>query len=216
MLLVAESGSTKTKWLSKEKEYQTIGFNPLFHTSESIYTELMKQEQLLKDKDKFTKIFFYGASCSSEGRKKVVYEALEKYFPNAKVISVDHDMKAASVATFDGRKAIVCILGTGSNSCLYDGKEMQEIVPALGYVLGDEGSGAYFGKKLLALFLYHSLPDATTKIMKEKYGLEKEKIIASVYQKPFANVYLSGFAKIMSETPDKEFFQYHVCCYENY
>ena len=229
MILIAESGSTKTNWLTENKElFQTIGFNPLFHTSGFIYNELMKHGDLLKVKDQFTKIFFYGASCSSEERNKTVRDALVKYFSKATLVQVDHDMKAAAVSTYDGRKSIVCILGTGSNSCLYDGKEMTEEVPALGYVLGDEGSGAYFGKKLLALFLYHQLPAATTQMLEEKYGLEKEKIFDAVYKKPFANVYLAGFAKVMDESTDKEFmhqlaiegftdfFKYHVCCYKNY
>ena len=229
MILIAESGSTKTNWLTEKKDlFQTIGFNPLFHTSASIYEELMKHEELLEVREQFTQVFFYGASCSSEDRKKTVRDALAKYFIKAEVVHVDHDLKAAAVATYDGRKGIACILGTGSNSCLYDGKEMIEEVPALGYVLGDEGSGAYFGKKLLSLFLYHQLPQATTKMLKEEYHLEKEKIFDAVYKKPFPNVYLASFAKAMEDSPDTEFmhqlavegftefFKYHVCCYKSY
>jgi len=229
MTIIAESGSTKTNWLTEEKElFQTIGLNPLFFSSDQIYGELMKHDDLTKKRELFTKVFFYGAACSSDARKKTVYDAMKKYFIKADVIQVDHDMKAAAIATYDGRKAIACILGTGSNSCLYDGKNMTEEVPALGYVLGDEGGGAYFGKKLLALYLYHQLPEATAKILTEKYGLEKEKIIESVYKKPSPNVYLASFAKVMSESPDQdfmhelaeegftEFFKYHVCCFKDY
>jgi glucosamine kinase len=229
MILIGESGSTKTNWLTEKNElFQTIGFNPLFHTSESIYNELMKHEELLKVRDNFDKIFFYGASCSTEERKNIVRIALKKYFTQAKVVGVDHDLKAAAIATFDGRKAITCILGTGSNSCRYDGNIMEEEVPALGYALGDEGSGAYFGKKLAALFLYRQLPEQTHKLLKEKYGAEKEVIIDNVYRKPFPNVYLAKFAKVLSDSPNKEFinelvengfdefFKYHVCCFDNY
>ncbi|MDB5284004.1 MAG: hypothetical protein JWO06_3079 [Bacteroidota bacterium] len=229
MIIIAESGSTKTNWLTENNElYQTIGFNPLFNTSETIFNEMVKHEKLIKLKDEATEIYFYGASCSSPERNKIVSDALTRFFPKAVIIKVDHDLKAAAVATFEGRKGIACILGTGSNSCLYDGTEMIEEVPALGYVLGDEGSGAYFGKKLLALFLYHQLPPATDKLLKEKYHLEKEKIFEMVYKQPFANAYLASFAKAMDESPDKdfmqqfaiegftEFFKYHVCCYKNY
>ncbi len=175
-----------------------------------------------------SQVFFYGASCSSPERNKTIYDGLKKYFTKAELIQVDHDLKAAAVATYDNRPGIACILGTGSNSVLYDGEKMTEEVPALGYVLGDEGSGAYFGKKILALYLYHLLPEATTKLLKEKFGAEKEAIIKNVYQKPNANVYISGFARVMDESPDvefmhklaedgfSEFFQYHVCCYKNY
>ena len=154
MIIVAESGSTKTNWLTEKQElFETIGLNPLFFSSEDIYRELMKQEKLLKVKNQFTEVLFYGASCSSVDRKKIVYDSLKKYFQQAQRIQVDHDMNAAAFATYDGRTGIACILGTGSNSCLFDGKKIHEEVPALGYVLGDEGSGAYFGKKLLALYI---------------------------------------------------------------
>ena len=188
----------------------------------------MKNEQLRKNSFSFTQVFFYGASCSSPERKKTVYDALKKFFAKAELIEVEHDLMAAAVATYDGRTCITCILGTGSNSCLYDGKEVKEKYPALGYVLGDEGGGAYFGKKLLSKFLYHELPEATASILRAQYRLDKEKIFENVYQKPHANVYLSGFAKVMNDTPDvdfmnqlaeegfTEFFTHHVCCYENY
>jgi glucosamine kinase len=229
MIIVAESGSTKTNWLTENKElFETIGFNPLFFSSEDIYRELMKQKDLLKMRDQVTQVLFYGASCSSDDRKKIVYDSLKKYFPKAESIQVDHDMNAAAFATYDGRPGIACILGTGSNSCLFDGKKVYEEVPALGYMLGDEGSGAYFGKKLLALYLYHELPEATTEMLKEQYGLEKEKIFDAVYKKPHVNVYLASFAQVMTDSPDKdfmrkfaqegfnEFFFHHVCCYKNY
>jgi len=229
MILIAESGSTKTNWLTEKRElYETIGFNPLFHSTEFIYAALKKHEQLLKDRRQFDHVYFYGASCSSEERAAIIRNALMQFFDKAAVINVEHDLKAAAIATFDGRTGIAGILGTGSNSCLYDGKEIFEEVPALGYVLGDEGSGAWFGKKLLSLFLYRQLPAHTIRILEENYQLDKEKILANVYQKPNANVYLAGFAKIMSESPDRdfmnqlaiegftEFFKYHVCCYPNY
>ncbi|HWB63110.1 MAG TPA: hypothetical protein VG603_06340 [Chitinophagales bacterium] len=229
MTIIAESGSTKTNWLTEKHElYQTIGFNPLFHSTESIYNEMMKHAELVNIRTHFKRVFFYGASCSSPARNKTVADALKKFFTEAETISVDHDLKAAAVATYSGGTGIVGILGTGSNSGLYNGKDLTEVVPALGYVLGDEGSGAYFGKKLMALYLYKQLPAETAKLLEDKYKVEKEKIIESVYQKPHANVYLAGYAKVLSESPDKEFmdemveqgftqfFKYHVCCYENY
>ena len=229
MIIIAESGSTKTNWITTENElYETVGFNPLFHTSDLIYEELIKHDGLQKVRSNFTKVFFYGASCSSEERNAIVEGALKRYFTSAEVIKVDHDLKAAAVATYDGRKGIACILGTGSNSCLYDGNEIYEEVPSLGYILGDEGSGAYFGKKIIAAYLYHELPEATQRILTEKYKLEKEEVLKRVYKEANANVYLARFAKVMNETTDKEymdelaeegftdFFNHHVCCYKNY
>ena len=229
MIIIAESGSTKTNWITADNTlYQTKGFNPLFDTTDSIYEELVKHEDLQKVRNNFTKVFFYGASCSSDERNAIVERALRKYFTNTEVIQVDHDLKAAAVATYDNRPGIACILGTGSNSCLYDGHEIYEEVPSLGYVLGDEGSGAYFGKKIIAAFLYHELPEATNKILVEYYKLEKEEVLKNVYKQPNANVYLATFAKVMNETSDTEymdklaeegftdFFNHHVACYKNY
>ena len=229
MILIAESGSTKTAWLSEKNElYETIGFSPLFHTADFIYEEMTKHTGLYEVRGDFTKVFFYGTGCSSEERKAIIRTALKRYFTNAAVIQVDHDLKAAAVATYDGRKAIACILGTGSNSCLYDGKEIYEEVPSLGYILGDEGGGAYFGRKIVAAYLYHELPTATQQLLTEKYKLEKEEVLKRVYKEPGAIVYLAGFAKVMSESPDREymdelaeegftdFFHHHVCCYKNY
>ena len=210
MIIIAESGSTKTNWLTEKKElHETIGFNPLFFSSENIFDELMKQEGLLKLRVDVTKVFFYGASCSSDDRKQIVFDALKKYFTGATQIKVDHDMNAAAFATCDSKPGIACILGTGSNSCVFDGKNVLEDGPTLGlgYILGDEGSGAYFGKKLLARFLYKELPEATTKILKEIYGLEKNKIYDAVYKKPHANVYLASFARVMTDSPDKEYME---------
>jgi N-acetylglucosamine kinase-like BadF-type ATPase len=226
MILVADSGSTKTNWITSDKqEFESIGFNPFFHTAQSVYDELKKNEGLLSIASQVQQIFFYGAGCSSDARNEIIISGLSTIFPNAH-IHVDHDMKAAAYATYEGRKAVVCILGTGSNSCVFDGKEIDNSVPALGYVLGDEGSGSYFGKKILADFIYHKLPSATDKILKEKYQLDKEKIFWAVYNEPYANVYLAKFAKLLSESPDREyieqlvyegfiqFYKYHVVPYQ--
>lgn len=229
MIIIAESGSTKTNWLTQDNQlYETIGFNPMFVSSDFVYHELLKSDALHAVRQQFTKVFFFGAGCSSSERNKTISDALQQFFNKAEVITVDHDLKAAAVATYNGKPGIACILGTGSNSCLYDGQEMTEVVPALGYVLGDEGGGAYFGKKLLALFCYHLLPPATEALMKDKYGLSKEKIFDMVYKQPNANRTMAAYTQVLSESPDKEFisglvkegfrefFKYHVQCYNNY
>lgn len=231
MIIIAESGSTKTNWLTEKGAlHETIGFNPLFFSTETIFDELMKHEGLVKIRSEASAVFFYGASCSSDERKEVVYKALKDFFSSAEKISIDHDMNAAAYATCDSKPGIACILGTGSNSCFFDGEKVMEDGPVLGlgYILGDEGSGSYFGKKLLARFLYKELPEATARILQEDYGLEKNKIYDAVYKKPHANVYLASFAKVMTDSPDKaymaalaeegfaEFFKHNVCCYANY
>ncbi len=228
MLLVADSGSTKTQWLGDNRcRFETIGFNPFFHSTASILSELKKNSEFSEKSIEFKDVIFYGSGCSSDDRKKIVYNALSVFFPNAKVF-IGHDMEASAFATYVGKPTISCIIGTGSNSCLFDGKQYTEVVPALGYILGDEGSGSYFGKKLLTSFLYHQLPEATNRILEEQYQLTKEKIFEAVYTKPHANVYLASFAKVLSESPDKDFVydlvkegmrafvKEHVCCYPDY
>ena len=197
MILIAESGSTKTDWVlideSNEKQYfKTIGFNPFFHSTDLIVSTVQKNKELIAYSDQISKVFFYGAGCSSSDMNQIVLKAMNRLFPNADS-NVDHDLLACALATYEDEPSISCILGTGSNSCFFDGENVREEVPAIAYVLGDEGSGAYYGKKLLRDYLYNKLP---TDI---KYGLENElkitkaAIFERVYMRPHANVYLASF-----------------------
>ena len=228
MLLVADAGSTKTQWKTESAPLiETMGFNPFFHSTEFVLNEIEKSEGLQAIKTEVTQLYFYGAACSSEDRKTVIKNALTPFFPNAKIY-IGHDLEAAAYATHNGLPNIACIIGTGSNSCLYDGKTLIEVVPSLGYILGDEGSGSYFGKQLLIDFLYHKSPSATHDLLTQKYALTKEIIFDNVYKKPNANVYLASFSKVLSETSDTDyvtalvkrgfthFVEQHVCCYPNF
>jgi glucosamine kinase len=229
MILVADSGSTKTNWLTANSTLmETIGFNPFFHTSEAIYEELAKNSDLNKIRSGVSKVYFYGAGCSSPERNGIVEKSLHQFFINAE-IHVDHDLKAAAIATYDGRKCISCILGTGSNACVYDGIDIDYSVPrGLGYILGDEASGSYFGRRLLTAFLYKELPQATYDHMLNQYRLTKENILWAVYNEPHANVYMARFAKVLTQSTDREyiesmvydgfkdFFRHNVICFNDY
>jgi hypothetical protein len=174
------------------------------------------------------KLYFYGAGCSSPERNSILHKSLKRFFTEAE-IHVDHDLKAAALATYDGRKCISCIIGTGSNACLYDGQQIDSSISrGLGYILGDEASGSYFGRRLLTAFLYKELPKGTYDFMLNTYGLTKENILWSVYNEPHANVYMARFAKVLTQSPDrdyiealvyagfKDFFQHNVTCFEGY
>jgi glucosamine kinase len=229
MILVADSGSTKTNWLMSDAPVmETVGFNPFFHTSEDIFDELAKNKELGTIRSQVTKVYFYGAGCSSPERCAIVHKTLSQFFLNAD-IHVDHDLKAAAIATYDGRKSIACILGTGSNACLYDGRDIDHTVTrGMGYILGDEASGSYFGRRLLTAFLYKELPQGTSDLMLAQYGLTKENILWSVYNEPHANVYMARFAKVLTQSPDREyiesmvyggfkdFFRHNVTCFAGY
>lgn len=224
-ILVADSGSTKCNWIykigSESATIQTIGLNPLFISSEGI-AEVIKQSGLKPYLNQIEAIYFYGASCSSAARNKVVEDGLKMVFSNATIIQVDHDIKAACLATCGDQAGIVTILGTGANSCVWDGKAMVESIEAPGFILGDEASGAYFGKKLLALYLYKRLPAAISDYIKTHYHGEKDDIYRAVYQEKFPNQYLASYAKVYSAFKEEpiiqnllregfeEFIEYHL------
>jgi glucosamine kinase len=231
MLVVAESGSTKCDWLlddgnGKWIETFTIGFNPFFHSTEVVLEHLRANPEINKYANQITEVYFYGAGCSSEDRNMVVRRALETVFTQAKCY-VGHDLNAAAYATYTGEPAITCILGTGSNSCYFDGEVVTEVIPALGYILGDEGSGSYFGKRILSDYIYERLPQELQHDFKGRYQLTKEEIFSKVYNERDANVFLASFMRFL--VPHKEhpyfaeiiekglrhFCDIHILCYPN-
>jgi N-acetylglucosamine kinase-like BadF-type ATPase len=211
MLVVADSGSTKCDWIFKEGnnqvEVSTQGYNPMFHNAEFITSDLKKYDDIVNNAEKVKELYFYGAGCSSDRLKSIAREGLEKIFPNAKIL-VEHDLDGAVYAACHGKPGIACILGTGSNSAYFDGEKIHEEVPALGYILGDEGSGSYFGKQLLSRYLYKQLP-AHIQILFEKEfpDLTSDDVFNGVYMKPHANVYLASFMKFLSDNREDRYIQ---------
>ena len=232
MVLIVESGSTKSDWVllspeNKQDVYSSMGFNPYFHSSAVIENELRRHAELMSHAEKIQQIYFYGAGCSSSEMNDIVKLGLTNVFTNAH-IQIDHDLMACAYATYSGNPSICCIIGTGSNSCYFDGETVSEVVPALGYILGDEGSGTYFGKKLLSAFLYHQLPKHVEEDFVKEYAIDKNEIVNKVYRNENANVYIASFMPFIAKHKDELFFQkmiedglrhfieVHVCCYPNY
>jgi N-acetylglucosamine kinase-like BadF-type ATPase len=232
MVLIVESGSTKSDWVllspeNKQDVYSSMGFNPYFHSSAVIENELRRHAELMSHAEKIQQIYFYGAGCSSSEMNDIVKLGLTNVFTNAH-IHIDHDLMACAYATYSGNPSICCIIGTGSNSCYFDGETVSEVVPALGYILGDEGSGTYFGKKLLSAFLYHQLPKHVEEDFVKEYAIDKNEIVNKVYRNENANVYIASFMPFIAKHKDELFFQkmiedglrhfieVHVCCYPNY
>lgn len=204
----------------------TKGLNPYFHTKTDILEALNANDTLLSIKEDAQQIHFYGAGCSSPELNAIIEGGLSAFFRNAK-ISVDHDLNASAFACYNGEPEIACILGTGSNSCYFDGENVREEVPALGHLLGDEGSGNYFGKRMLTDYLYKKLPQP----MHDAFvamGLTKSSIIERVYQKPGVNVFIASLMPVLIENKDlpyaqalirkgfQEFIDIHVKCFEEY
>lgn len=235
MIIVADSGSTKCDWLAidpstkeVDREVSTIGFNPFFHNVDHILDALNKNAELVELSGEVTDVSYFGASCSSDGRKRVLHTALSKFYFNATDIVVEHDLIGAAYASCDGKPGIACILGTGSNAGYFDGQSIVQESNALGYVMGDEGSGSHMGKQLLRDFLYDELPSQIRVQLIEEFEITRDRIFENVYSKPFPNVYLASFAPFLSKNRHYyyvrklvrraliEFLDRHVCTYENY
>jgi len=227
MLLVSDSGSTKADWkfgIQEEDGCTTRGFNPFFHDAEFVLDELARSP-LAKLAQEVSEVRFFGAGCSSPERNRQIAEPLQTFFPNAKV-EVEHDILGAAIATNFDAQGITCIIGTGSNSCYFDGQRWSQVVPALGYLLGDEASGSWLGRRLLADYLYHLLPECLEFELNRK-GLTKEGIFHSVYHEPHVNVYFASMARVLSthqtepyvrqlvRTGFEEFLRIHILRYDN-
>src|SRR5665213_2841477 len=163
MILIADSGSTKTDWRLQDEnkkihQFRTIGFNPRFQSSKEISDAIAKDLSIKIKADKVTHLFYYGVACSSPNKIKIIEDALRNNFKNAQ-IEINHDLLGAARALCQHYEGIAAILGTGSNSCYYDGEKIKENITSLGYILGDEGGGAYMGMKLIKYYLENELPE---------------------------------------------------------
>ncbi len=201
MKLVVDSGSTKTDWgffstLYDLKTVKTQGINPCHQSEEEIRTiissELLPNTQNI-DLAAVTEVYYYGAGCATQSICAQMAGILSEFFKSA-AITVDSDMLGAARALCGRAEGVACVLGTGSNSCLYNGKEIVDQVPSLGYILGDEGSSAALGRRLIGDCLKRQLPEAVSREFMERYSLTKESIIESVYRKPLPNRFIAGFA----------------------
>ena len=231
MKLIADSGSTSTEWhlITDDhiEEYATIGLNPYFVPQGDIEKAVRAELGTKLDTSKINEVFFYGAGCSSDEKCEQVKNALSPVFGNAR-IEVNHDLLGAARAALGRDEGIVAILGTGSNSAHYDGETIVENIPSLGYVLGDEGSGAHMGKKLLKAYMSKKLSDVTSQQLTKEYDLTRENILDSMYSQPRPNTYLASFARFVGEhrSDDKideiarssidNFFKRHICKYKGY
>ncbi|MDR3273531.1 MAG: ATPase [Flavobacteriaceae bacterium] len=213
MILIADGGSTKCDWAAMDydgKEVlrtQTLGLNPYLVTTEKAVEELSKNAELTQISNKIKHVFFYGAGCSSKASKFVLEKAFTQIFTQAQ-IHIDHDMLGAAYAAYNGKPAIVCILGTGSNSCYFDGKNLREDTESLGWILGDEGSGSNLGKRLLlAHFVKKMPPHLEAAFNKSHNNLTVDEVNENVYKKTFPNAYVAGFSRFVVEHKYEPFMQ---------
>lgn len=209
MILIAESGSTKTDWcLAKaandQQSFSTGGLNPYFYDEEGVKAILEKDLPPDLPSEAIQEVYFYGAGASSEVRKERVRKGLIPFFPNAN-IHVDHDLMASARALCGDEAGIATILGTGSNTCVFDGREIVEQSGGIGFILGDEGSGADLGKRFLRAFFYGELPEVLHKAFVDQMKPDKDAIIDRVYQQPHPNQYLASYAEFINENRNHAF-----------
>ncbi len=202
MILIADSGSTKTDWalidkVGQTKRFETVGFNPYFVPAEEMSKILDKFLVPFINNKSVEEVFYYGSGCSTKNKCFIVEEALDRVFPNAKM-EVEHDLLGAARGLFGKQKGIACILGTGSNSCLYDGEKIIENVPSLGYLFGDEGSGAHIGKIFIREYLRGKLPKVIKTAFDEQYNLNLENILDAVYNQAWPNRFLASFMEFIA------------------
>ena len=231
MILIADSGSTKTIWkctdgAGKVQTVNTAGINPYYNNPDEIVKEISNARTQLPSAH-LEEIYFYGAGCSTDNQKEIVSQALASQF-GAEVISVKTDLLGAARALFQKESGIVCILGTGSGSCIYNGETIVRSIPSLGFILGDEGSGASLGKQFVRDFLREDMPESLLKIIDEEIGLNKEEVLQHVNQDAMPSKYLAGFSKYIHEYLDhkymhdlvshsfEEFVKEYVIRYEGY
>ncbi|MGJ8733553.1 N-acetylglucosamine kinase [Cellulophaga fucicola] len=208
MILIVDSGATKSDWIALDDKgeqlfmTQTLGLSPEVLTREVIEDRLANNFELSKNKDKVTKLHFYGAGCGTERMRLFLKEIFKVFFPNA-VAEVKEDTYAAIHATTKlGDPGIVCILGTGSNCSYYDGENVHQKVTSLGYILMDDGSGNFFGRKLLRDYYFHKIPKDLADKFAAEYDLEADIIKENLYKQPNPNTYLATFARFIIENKD--------------
>lgn len=212
MILIADGGSTKADWIALDNNknevfrVRTLGLNPAVVPEDELRNRIINMFQLINVKEEVTEIHFYGAGCGTPKPVEILHNVMQEIFINAK-ISIAEDMLAAVYAASGKSPAIVCILGTGSNSCYFNGEEVEMLVPSLGYTIMDEASGNYFGKRLLRDYYYKRMPKSVRKSFEEQFNLDADFIKMNLYRQPNPNMYLASFAKFMFEFKDKKYIK---------
>ncbi len=201
-ILIADSGSTKTQWClltgDKKKMISTQGISPYFLNDETL-GKILTEELFPKTANTtIDEIYYYGTGCSNPENVSLIKRGLKKIYKGS-LVKVEHDLLGAAKALCGNEKGVACILGTGSNSCYYNGNKIVKNSPGLGFILGDEGSGTHLGKKVLQYYLYNTFDAELMDKFKDKYPQTNSQILDNVYKTPLPNRYLAGFVTFLIE-----------------
>ena len=212
MILVADSGSTKTNWIALDENGNTFfkidtkGLNPAVFPKKTLYNRIVKKSELYKIKKEVKKIFFYGAGCGTETAKGYLKDVFEDIFSNAE-IEIHEDTIAAVKSLQTDKPGIVCILGTGSNCSYFDGKETHQKIISLGYIIMDDASGNYYGKQIIRDYYYHKMPADLAVKFESNYDLSPDTIKEKLYKEDSPNTYLAGIGRFLIENKSSDYAQ---------
>lgn len=213
MIIVADSGSMKCDWavVARDgrvvKEFKTMGFHPLFHSSTLIEKILGHMSEFKTIASQIEEVYFYGPGNEIPQRARIIETAMRNIFSNAETVEVTDDITASAYASYKDEPVIACILGTSSHACTYDGKEVVLARPPLGFILGSEGSGSYFGKKIIRDFFYNRLPEDLHQAFSERYSLNVEEFTDRLYRDPQAHVYVASFMQFVCDNREHPYIQ---------
>lgn len=201
-LLIADSGSSKTDWClirqdGSTAQYHTTGINPFIRTEQECI-DILTKELPIANTDEVSEVIFYGAGIKNKDKADFVNGIIQRHFQRAAVQS-HSDLLGAARAACEDHEGVVCILGTGSNSCYYDGSQLHTHHPSLGFILGDEGSGTHLGRKVLRYFFYQTFDSDLSVAFENKYGKELVPILDRIYKGSAPNQYLASFAEFLAE-----------------
>jgi N-acetylglucosamine kinase-like BadF-type ATPase len=233
MILVVDSGSTKTDWIAINDmgsvlfSTQTLGLNPQVLSSSILNERIINNYDLYQNRKKVSKLYFYGAGCGVDSSSKRIKKIFKEIFCNA-YLDIKEDTYAAVYSTINkGEPSIVCILGTGSNCTYYDGANLDQRVVSLGYVLMDEASGNFFGKQLIRSYYFKEMPNEYARAFEKEFKLDPDTIKENIYRKENPNAYLATFAKFLIDRKDhpimkdiiskglKRFVEHQILQFEN-
>jgi len=232
MKLIADSGSTKTEWILTDKGDAvqcalTKGYNPYYFDKQVLHDIVAEDLLPVVGQAEVTEIYFYGSGCSTAVNINVVEGVLRSFFPSA-TIKVAHDLLGAARGLCGHRAGIACIMGTGSNSCLYDGKTIMENIRSVGWMFGDKAGGVHIGKSFIATFLNNSCPKELQQLFTETTGYDFDKILSRIYREPAPNRFFAdashfvgqhitdAFMENIVRTSFREFFLENVCRYDHH
>ena len=214
MILIVDSGSTKTDWIAIENkgkilfETQTLGLNPQVLTNHILKERIVNNFELYKFRKEVSEIYFYGAGCGTEPPRILIKSVFKEIFKNCAKFSIKEDTYAAIYSTANiNSKSIVCILGTGSNCTYFDGASIDQRVISLGYILMDDASGNYFGRQMLRDYYFNRIPEETAIKFNREFDLDAETIKDNLYKQPNPNTYLATFAKFLIQNKDSDYGQ---------